>query len=84
MTILELLLNDKPRNASKQRIDKQYTIVKELMPQLEEARRYGYSWSQVCRAVEGLLRSCGKWNESWHCYDTEKIYRRILKEAEKI
>ena len=81
MSLLGRLLDEVPRNRAVVRVDRQYELTKKLVPEIDEARAHGYSWSQVTRAVEEALRASGEWREEWHRWDIAKNYRRIKKEA---
>lgn len=81
MSLLSRLLDEAPKNRAVVRVDRQYELTKKLVPEIEEARAHGYSWSQVTRAVEEALRETGEWREEWHRWDIAKNYRRIKKEA---
>lgn len=81
MSLLSRLLDEVPRNRAVARVDRQYELTRRLVPEIDEARAHGYSWSQVTRAVEEALRETGEWREEWHRWDIAKNYRRVRKEA---
>lgn len=81
MSLLNRLLDEVPRNRAVARVDRQYELTRGLVPEIDEARAHGYSWSQVTQAVEEALKEAGDWREGWHRYDIEKNYRQIKKEA---
>lgn len=81
MSLLSRLLDEVPRNRAVARVDRQYELTRGLVPEIDEARAHGYSWSQVTQAVEEALKEAGDWREGWHRYDIEKNYRQIKKEA---
>lgn len=81
MSLLSRLLNEVPRNRAVVRVDRQYELTRGLVPEIDEARAHGYSWSQVTRAVEGALRETGEWREEWHRWDIEKNYKQIKKKV---
>lgn len=81
MSLLSRLLSEVPKRRNAVRVDRQYELTKELIPEIDEARARGYSWSQVTRAVEEMLRESGEWREEWRRWDIEKNYKRIKKEA---
>lgn len=81
MSLLSRLLDEVPRNRAVVRVDRQYELTRELVPEIEEARAHGYSWSQVTRAAKDALKEAGEWREEWHQCDIEKNYRQIKKEA---
>lgn len=81
MSLLSRLLNEVPKNRAVMRVDRQYELTRELVPEIEEARAHGYSWSQVTRAARDALKEAGEWREEWRQCDIEKNYRQIKKEA---
>ena len=81
MSLLSRLLDEVLRNRAVARVDRQYELTRGLVPEIDEARAHGYSWSQVTQAVEEALKEAGDWREGWHRYDIEKNYRQIKKEA---
>lgn len=81
MSLLNRLLDEVPRNRAVARVDRQYELTRGLVPEIEEARAHGYSWSQVTRAAKDALKEAGEWREEWHQCDIEKNYKQIKKEA---
>lgn len=50
------------------------------MPEIDEARACGYSWTQICKAVMEAETANGRWREEWKSWDIEDNYRQIKKE----
>nr|DAY45205.1 MAG TPA: hypothetical protein [Caudoviricetes sp.] len=81
MSLLSRLLDEVPKNRAVVRVDRQYELTRKLVPEIEEARAHGYSWSQVTRAARDALKEAGEWREEWRQFDIEKNYKQIKKEA---
>ena len=82
MKIIEVLKREVPKNMRRRaRIDAQYELTKELMSDIDEARSYGYSWTQICKAVKEAETANGKWQEDWNIWHIERNYRQIKKEG---
>jgi hypothetical protein len=81
MPFIDRLKREIPRRRTGVRVDQFYELTKKLIPEIEEARGYGYSWTQICRAIEAECLAQGNWNSEWRSYDIEKNYRRIKKDA---
>jgi len=81
MDIMSRLLKEKPRRGGSKRVDEQYRMTKEMLPQIEAAQSAGYSWTQICKAAMEEAIAAGRWNEGWNRWDIEKNYRRIKKEV---
>jgi hypothetical protein len=82
MPVIDRLKREVPRRRAGVRVDLFYELTGKFIPEIEEARRYGYSWPQICHAIEDECLAQGIWNEKWHCYDIQSNYRRIKKEDE--
>ena len=82
MTLLEMLKREKLKlRHSHNRLDESYEITKELMPQIIEAKEYGYTWCSIGQMIEKVLSSQGRWKEHWSVFDIQNNYYRIMKEA---
>jgi hypothetical protein len=73
MPIMELLRDKKPWRRVSERIDKQYRVFVGYTAETEEAQKHGYSWHQICSAVQEELRQKGEWDESWGFWDVQKV-----------
>jgi hypothetical protein len=82
MPVIDRLKREVPRRRTGVRVDLFYELTKKFIPEIEEARSYGYSWSQICPAIEAECQAQGIWNCKWRSYDIEDNYRRIKKDAE--
>lgn len=83
MTIIDILKKEVPKNRSAKRIDELYELTKRLVPEIEEAKRCGYSWAQICNAVKEIESKEGRWREDWRRFYIEENYRRIKREGEQ-
>ena len=83
MTLLELLKNDRvqPKRMAKNRLDETYEITKEFLPQIIEAKEYGYTWLAITNMIEKVLQKQGRWRHYWNSWDIQNNYYRITKEA---
>ena len=79
MSIMERLSKEVPKRSAAYEHNPQYQATLQFMEEIEEAKRLGYSWWQVGKAVEEELRSTGVWQESWRFHDTEKFFNQIKK-----
>ncbi|WP_143330622.1 hypothetical protein [Cloacibacillus sp. An23] len=86
MTILERL-QDAPRQprrmATNRRREECYEATKELLPQIIEAKEYGYTWHSIRNMVEQILRERGIWRKHWDNWDIQANYYRLMKEAKQ-
>ena len=80
MKLIDVLKPQVPRNRKAKRIDEQYELTRSLMPEIDEARACGYSWTQICKAVMEAETANGRWREEWKSWDIEDNYRHIKKE----
>lgn len=82
MTLLEMLKREKLKlRHTHNRLDESYEVVKELMPQIIEAKEYGYTWCSIGQMVEKVLSSQGRWQRHWSVLDVQRNFYRIQKEA---
>ena len=81
MPVLERLKREIPKHCKGVRVDNFYTLTKKFITEIEEARSLGYSWGQVCKAIEAECQAQGVWNDGWSSYDIESNYRRIKRET---
>lgn len=80
MPILERLKREVPRNRRGVRVDHFYELTKKFVKEIEEARQYGYSWVQICVAIQSECEVQGKWNKNWRALDIQSNYYKIKKE----
>lgn len=83
MTLLEMLKNDRvqPKRMTKSRLDETYEATKEFLPQIVEAKEYGYTWNAITCMIEKILRKEGRWQHYWNSWNIQNNYYRITKEA---
>jgi hypothetical protein len=74
MPFIERLLKQKPKRRVSERFDHQYKMFVGYMPEIEEAQKLGYSWHQICGAVQNEMTEKGEWDESWGFWDVQKFY----------
>jgi hypothetical protein len=70
---MELLLKEKPKRKVPGRIDHQYKVFAQYAGEADEAQKYGYTWNQICRAVQDELRQKGEWDECWGFWDVRDV-----------
>lgn len=80
--IMNRLSHSVPKRMTAYRVDRQFEMTKQLVPQIEEARLRGYSWTQIVVAVEEEMKATGEWREEWHRWDIRKNYNQLKKMGE--
>jgi hypothetical protein len=83
MSILEHLKDVAPKHRSLGELSPQYQLTKSYRDEIREAKQLGYSWPQICGAVEKDAKGKGLWREEWNgnFWFVEKLYNRIVKEG---
>ena len=81
MPILEILKKELPKRRVAARIEKQLGVIRPYFDEIKEAQDKGYSWSQICKAVEKELSQKGEWLNGWSTWDVQRVFYIIKKEA---
>ena len=79
--LLERLAAETPKHHQTIRNDALGRLVMRHMEEIEDARKRGYSWPQICAAAKADWQESGEWSEWWSPSRIEARYNRIKKEA---
>ncbi|MDO4561385.1 MAG: hypothetical protein Q4C86_10595 [bacterium] len=84
MTLLEMLKEERSKlRHTHCRLDESYEVVKELMPQIIEAKEYGYTWCSIGQMVARMMSCQGRWQKHWRVSDVQHNFYRIQREVGK-
>ena len=81
MSILKRLEIEVPKRSAQRQNNPQYQAIRELFNDIKAAKERGYSWHQICTAVQAELTEAGYWQASWDFWAAQKFFYEIGKEA---
>lgn len=78
MSLLQRLLSQSPRLRPMSELSPLRAITERYFDEIEEAKKRGHSWHQICRAVEADAED---WPEGARAYRVAEHYKIIQKEG---